>query len=86
MMPAAITDDERGMMRDAYRYLAKYIDTPANGADEATAWWDAAADELCELVGTKWQNHPLIMHVITGIYSYLGDKAKLATEREGGGS
>ena len=86
MMAAAISQGEREMMRDAYRYLAKYIDPPADCAEEAAAWWDAAADELRALAGIKWQNHPLIMHVMTGIYSYLGDKAKLATERGGGGS
>ena len=84
MMAANITDEEREMMRDAYRYLAKYIDPPANGSEEAIAWWEAAVDEISDLVGKKWNNHPLIMQVMLGVFSYLEHKAKEATKHAQG--
>ena len=83
-MAAQISPDEREMMKDAYRYLSKYIDPPASGTDAAIEWWTAAAQEVSDLVGRKWNNHPLIMQVMLGIYSYLEHKAKEATQHAQG--
>ena len=80
-MAAQISPEEREMMKDAYRYLAQYIDPPASGTDEAATWWEAAARDAGLLVGGKWTNHSLIMQVMLGVYSYLEQKAKEATAR-----
>ena len=80
-MAAQISPEEREMMKDAYCYLAQYIDPPASGTDEAVKWWESAARDVSLLVGDKWNNHPLIM---LGIYSYLDHKAKEATARAQG--
>ena len=36
----------------------------------------AQPSDACELVGSKWKNHPLAMEVMLGIYSYLEKKCK----------
>ena len=75
-MAREISAEEREMMRDAYRYLSKYIDPPAKNDSRGIAWWDMAIKEYGQLVSEKWANHPLIVEIMYAITTYLEIKAK----------
>ena len=68
------------MMQDAFLFLkAHCVPPPNNGSEASLAWWMQTATDADELVETKWKNHSLILNVMVGILTYLGEKAKEVT-------
>ena len=65
-----MTEDESGIMRDAYRYLNAYGEPVAS--DD---YWQRAAQALAE-AGQKWRQPPLAEKIFIGLYEYLEIKQK----------
>ena len=67
---------EKEIIRDMWLYLKAHHDPPAIGSDTCLAFWEKAAKDIGELVGGKWNNHPLAMELGMALYSYLEQKCK----------
>lgn len=67
---------EKEIIRDMWLYLKTRNDPPALGTDACLAFWEKAAKDIGELVGGKWNNHPLAMELGLDMYSYLEQKCK----------
>jgi hypothetical protein len=67
---------EKEIIRDMWLYLKTHNDPPALGTDACLAFWEKAAKDIGELVGGKWNNHPLAMELGMAMYSYLEKKCK----------
>ena len=72
-----LTDREKAVMTDCYRFLGEFNQPPPGAAVE---WWAKAADALSEL-GNKNGNHPLALTVGPAIYEYLEQKWKAINRR-----
>ena len=71
---------EKAIIRDIWIFLKEHNAPPAVGAEGCLAFWEKAAKDIGELVGGKWNNHPLAMELGVALYGYLEKKSK------GGGS
>lgn len=71
-----MTREENDIMRDAFYYLRDHNNPPAPGTDQAQAFWQKAAKDASDLVGKTWNNHPLAVSVMLGIYGYLEKKGQ----------
>lgn len=69
-------DAEKEIIRDMWLYLKAHNDPPAIGTAACAAFWEKAAKNIGELVGGKWNNHPLAMELGLAMYSYLEQKCK----------
>lgn len=69
-------DAEKEIIRDMWLYLKTHNDPPTLGTDTCLAFWEKAAKDIGELVGGKWNNHPLAMELGLAVYSYLEKKSK----------
>ena len=72
-----LTDREKAVMTDCYRFLGEFNQPPPGDAAE---WWSKAADALSEL-GNKNGNHPLALTVGPAVYDYLEQKWKAINRR-----
>ena len=71
---------EKEIIRDLYRYLRDHDDPPAIGAEGCTDFWMQAAEDINELVGRRWDNHPLAVELGCAVYGYLETKCKAKTK------
>ena len=67
---------EREIIRDMWLYLKAHNNPPAMGTDACLVFWEKAAKNIGELVGGKWNNHPLAIELGMAMYSYLEKKCK----------
>ena len=74
-----ITDNEKAVMTDCYKFLNKFNQPPPGDAAE---WWERAAEEL-SVLGVKHKNHPLALTVGPAVYDYLEQKWKAINRRYG---
>ena len=74
-----MTDREKAVMTDCYRFLGEFNQPPPGDAAE---WWSKAAEALTEL-GNKNGNHPLALTVGCAVYEYLEQKWKAVNRRNG---
>lgn len=72
-----MTDNERAVMTDCYKFLDAFNQPPSGPAD---AWWAKAADEL-GLLGVKHKNHPLALAMGPAIFDYLEQKWRAINRR-----
>ena len=72
-------ETEKEIIRDVWLYLKAHHGPPALGTDACLAFWEKAAKDIGELVGGKWNNHPLAMELGMAVYSYLEQKCKAKT-------
>lgn len=77
-----MTNEEKDIMADMFYFLRDHDDPPAVGTDACNAFWEKAAKDMGNLVGSKWKNHPLAIGVGVALYEYLEKKCKA----KGGGS
>ena len=77
-----MTNDEKAIMGDMFYFLRDHNDPPALGTNECVAFWEKAAEDIGDLVGGKWNNHPLAMDMGIALYGYIEKKCKA----KGGGS
>ena len=71
-----MTPEEKDIMADMFFFLRDHNDPPAVGTDACIVFWEKAAEDIGELVGKKWNNHPLALEVLPAIYSYIETKCK----------
>ena len=71
-----MTQDERNIMADMFYFLRDHCDPPPPGMKESVSFWEKASNDIAELVGRKWNNHPLARNVGVVLYDYIGDKSK----------
>ena len=76
-----MTDREKAVMTDCYKYLNEYSQPPPG---EAVEYWNRAAGALAEL-GVKNGNHPLALEVGPAIYDYLEQKWRATNRKKGMG-
>ena len=74
-----MTDNEKAVMTDCYRFLNEFNQPPPG---EASEYWSRAAEALSEM-GWKHGNHPLMLTVGVGVYEYLEQKWKAINRRYG---
>lgn len=74
-----MTDNEKAVMTDCYKFLNEFSNPPAGEADE---YWGNVSDALTEL-SSKHKNHPLAIQVGAGILDYLEQKWKAINRRRG---
>lgn len=74
-----MTDREKAVMTDCYRFLNEFNQPPAG---EAADWWARAAEALNEL-GNKNGNHPLALTIGPAVLEYLEQKWKAINRRRG---
>ena len=74
-----MTDNEKAVMTDCYRFLDKYNQPPPGKADE---YWEQAGNDLNEL-GIKHRNHPLVLAVGPAIFDYLEQKHRAINRKKG---
>lgn len=74
-----MTDNEKAVMTDCYKFLNEYNQPPTG---EASDWWMKAAESLAEL-GCRHKNHPLALAVGPAIYDYLEQKWKAVNRKVG---
>ena len=67
---------EKEIIRDMWLYLKAHNNPPAMGTDACLVFWEKAAKNIGELVGGKWNNHPLAIELGMAMYSYLEKKCK----------
>lgn len=67
---------EKAIIRDMWLYLKAHNNPPAMGTDACLVFWEKAAKNIGELVGGKWNNHPLAIELGMAMYSYLEKKCK----------
>lgn len=67
-----MSDNEKAVMTDCYRFLEKYGQPPAGRDDD---WWMEAAHALAG-IGEKHRNHPLALGVGCAVYEYIEAKWK----------
>lgn len=72
-----MTDREKAVMTDCYKFLGEFNQPPPG---EAADWWAMAADALTEL-GNKNANHPLALTVGPAVMDYLEQKWKAINRR-----
>ena len=71
-----MTENESGIIKDAYRFLQQYGDPPPLRSAASAAFWEKAAAELQEAVAVKWKHHPLAMEVFPAVYNYIEIRQK----------
>lgn len=74
-----MTDNEKAVMTDCYKFLNEFSNPPAGEADE---YWGKVSDALAEIC-VKHKNHPLAIQVGAGILDYLEQKWKAINRRRG---
>ena len=72
-----MTDNEKAVMTDCYKFLNEFNQPPPGGAAE---WWEKAAEALNEL-GWKHKNHPLALAVGPAVFNYLEQKWRAINRR-----
>lgn len=72
-----MTDREKAVMTDCYRFLNEFNQPPPG---EAAEWWATAVEALTEL-GNKNGNHPLALTVGPAVYDYLEQKWEAINRR-----
>ena len=76
MKSPAIPQDEHDIMNEAYRFLRDHNNPPPIGTDTCVSYWERTARDIGDLVGGKWDNHPLAKEIGLALYSYLEHKCK----------
>ena len=71
-----MTPEEKDIMADMFFFLRDHNDPPAVGTDACIVFWEKAAEDIGELVGKKWNNHPLAMKLGLALIVYIEDKSK----------
>lgn len=74
-----MTDNEKAVMTDCYRFLNEFDNPPPGQADE---YWARAAGALADL-GNRNRNHPLALLVGSAVYEYLEQKWKAINRKRG---
>lgn len=74
-----MTDNEKAVMTDCYKFLNEFNQPPPG---EATEWWAKAAEALSALAGRN-RNHPLALTVGPAVMDYLEQKWKAINRRYG---
>ncbi len=71
-----MTNEEKGIMEDIYYMLRDYGDPPAMNESGCEEFWYKAGKELTDIVGKKWNNHPLAMKLGLALFVYIENKSK----------
>ena len=74
-----MTDNEKAVMTDCYKFLNEFNQPPPGDAAE---WWAKAAEALTDL-GNRNRNHPLALTVGPAVFEYLEQKWKAINRRYG---
>lgn len=74
-----MTDNEKTVMTDCYKFLDKFNQPPAG---DAVDYWAKAAEALAE-IGNKNRNHPLALAVGPAVFDYLEQKWKAINRKKG---
>lgn len=74
-----MTDNEKAVMTDCYKFLNEFNQPPPGDAAE---WWARAAEALNEL-GIRNKNHPLALAVGPAVYDYLEQKWRAINRKRG---
>ena len=69
-------ETEKEIIRDIWIYLKEHNEPPPMGSDACVAFWEKAANDIRDLVGVKWNNHPLAIKLGVALYCYLDEKCK----------
>lgn len=77
-----MTSNEKAVMTDCYRYLDQFNQPLPKDDPECANWWKKAAEAYIEL-GKKHNNHPLVLNVGTGVFSYIEEKWKAINRKRG---
>lgn len=75
-----MTDNEKAVMTDCYKFLNEFNQPPPGDAGE---WWARAAAALGD-IGIRSRNHPLALTVGPAVFEYLEQKWKAINKRRGG--
>ncbi len=78
-----MTSNENDIMRDVYYYLRDHNDPPAQCENGCEAFWRQAALDAQTLAHRKWNDHPLALELLAGVYRYLEGKCR---NRDGDGA
>ena len=71
-----MTDEEKGIMADLFYYLRDHDNPPTIHDPGCEDFWYKAGKDLTDLVGKKWNNHPLAMKLGLALIVYIEDKSK----------
>lgn len=74
-----MTDNEKAVMTDCYRFLNEFNQPPPGDNAE---WWAKASEALNE-IGVRNKNHPLALVVGSAVYEYLEQKWKAINRKKG---
>ena len=69
-------ETEKEIFKDLWNYLKTYNDPPTIHDPSCEDFWYAAGKDLTEMVGKKWDNHPLAMKLGLALIVYIEDKSK----------
>ena len=75
-----MTNEEKAIMGDMFYFLRDHNEPPPTDSESSAAYWEKTADDISNLVGLKWRNHPLAMAVGVALYEYLEKKCKAKNE------
>ena len=71
-----MTSEENGIMKDIYYFLRDHCDPPPINTDGCEEFWLKAGQDLVDLVGRKWDNHPLAKKLGLALIVYIENKSK----------
>ena len=69
-------DTEKEIFRDLWNYLKTYNNPPTIRDPGCEDFWYNAGKDLTDMVGKKWNNHPLAMKLGLALIVYIEDKSK----------
>jgi hypothetical protein len=61
---------ETEIMRDIFRFLARFQNPPKDDDPRSVAWWDALTTDQVRLL-KKWQGHALMYYMLKGATDYI---------------
>lgn len=77
-----MTDNEKTVMTDCYKFLNDFGNPPAKDDPGCDEFWEKAADRLREVYrGNKY--HPLAEGVGCAVYTYIEEKWKAINRKRG---
>ena len=77
-----MTDNEKAVMTDCYRFLNEYGNPPSKDSAECDEWWDRAATAF-ESIAQTHKHHPLAVKVSIAVYEYLEEKWHAINRKRG---
>ena len=77
-----MTDNERAVMTDCYKFLNEFNQPPARDDPMCDGWWAKCGDALIGLQERN-RNHPLAMKMGMAVFEYLEEKWKAINRKRG---